>query len=150
MKNLKNCKRCGKLFVKVNKDICPDCVKQEEEEFTAVKEYLDKNPNATISNVSEETGVSEKMIRKFIEDGRLLTTKYSAVGVECKRCGKEISKGRYCEECQVELQKQLGALNQDKPKEKEEHKGEPRGSEPPSIKETGQVHIRDRWQRRRR
>ncbi|ACB85805.1 TIGR03826 family flagellar region protein [Natranaerobius thermophilus] len=138
MQNLKNCKRCGKLFLKTTRDICPDCHQKEEDDFLKVKQYLDKNPGATIVEVSEETEVSQKQIRKFIEEGRLLTSKYEALTIECKRCGKEISQGKYCESCQGELSQQFESV-----------KGEPKQTDD-ETKETGKVHIKDRVDKRRR
>lgn len=153
MTNLSNCKRCGKLFVKMNKAICPECLEQEEEDFEKVKKYLDDNPTATINQVSRETEVSEKMIRKFIEEGRLLTTKYAGISVSCKRCGKDINEGRYCDACQAELQNQMEAAKKgEDPEEapKKPKKDDKGGFEPPETKHSGKVHIRDRWNRRRR
>jgi len=134
MENLKNCKRCGKLFLKVTRQICPDCLQQEEEEFSKVKDYLDENPSSSVAKVSSETGVSQNQIKKFIREGRLLSSKYSGVSTECQRCGKEISEGKYCDSCQNDLQKGFEAASQ---KEKKE--------EP---KTGGKIHIKDRLNRR--
>ena len=36
MGELDNCANCGKLFVKVTRNVCPDCVKEEEKKFQTV------------------------------------------------------------------------------------------------------------------
>ena len=140
MENLKNCKRCGKLFLRVSRDICPDCFKQEEEDFEKVKKYLDDHPKAKIIEVSTETGVSQKQIKKFIEEGRLMASKYEAISVECRSCGAEITAGKYCEKCQEKLSKGFEAAKGDEQKKEKDT----------SQKEAGRIHIQDRLDRRKR
>lgn len=94
---LANCKECGRLFVKVTSDICPDCQRKEEEEFNLVKEYLKNHPNANLSEIMEATGVSENRISKFIRIGRL------SIKPTCEACGKPIDSGRFCPECRLKL-----------------------------------------------
>jgi flagellar operon protein (TIGR03826 family) len=94
---LANCKECGRLFIKVTSDICPDCQRKEEEEFDRVKEYLKNHPNANLSEIMEATGVSENRISKFIRMGRL------SIKPTCEVCGKPIDSGRFCPECRLKL-----------------------------------------------
>jgi len=103
-----------------------------------VKKYLDENPKASILEVSTETEVTQKQIKKFIEEGRLMASEYSALNVECSRCGAEISQGKYCEGCKQELQGELDSVKKDDKPEKEEKKG------------GGKIHIQDRLSRRDR
>ena len=49
---LANCKRCERLFQKVVRDICPDCIKEQQELVRLIKEYLREHPNATIPEVA--------------------------------------------------------------------------------------------------
>jgi len=49
MPDIRNCKRCGRLFNYIGgRPICQDCKKQDEEEFKRVKEYLYEHPKASI------------------------------------------------------------------------------------------------------
>jgi len=98
------CAMCGKLFIKRGTgDLCPQCQEIEDEKFSKVESYLWEHPNSSIPDVSEKTGVEKKWILRFIKKGRIVnrTTPYP-----CKRCGKPITHGEYCEECLAELRKE--------------------------------------------
>lgn len=112
---LANCKECGKLFFKTSVDICPECQKKEEEDFNRVKDYLKKNPTASIPEIIEATEVSEAKISKFIRAGRL------SIKPTCESCGKVIDSGRFCPECRVKLLREVrGILGASKDKEHED------------------------------
>ncbi|MCX7796160.1 MAG: MerR family transcriptional regulator [bacterium] len=98
---LANCKECGKLFLKVASDICPECQRKEEEDFNKVKEYLKEHPNANLSEIMEATGVGENKISKFIRAGRL------SIKPTCESCGRPIDSGRLCPECRIKLLKEV-------------------------------------------
>jgi uncharacterized Zn finger protein (UPF0148 family) len=98
-----NCPRCGKLFVRLNKPICPACEKEEEKAFDELRDYLDKNPDQPMAVVSDATGVPMRRILQYIRDGRL----EMSVGIaddnplKCVRCGAPILIGTYCTPCQI-------------------------------------------------
>ena len=50
MTELRNCARCGKVYAKTVRDICPECYRKEEEDFQKVYRFLQnrKNREATI------------------------------------------------------------------------------------------------------
>ncbi|MFP4198409.1 MAG: flagellar protein [Halanaerobium sp.] len=99
-----NCKECGKLFSSSGQKVCPDCRQREEEKFEIVKEYLWEHPNSTVKKVSEDTGVEEELIIKFMREDRLaaegLLVDYK---LKCKRCGTEIKTGLFCESCRTKM-----------------------------------------------
>ena len=115
--NLKNCPRCGKLFAKKGPHkLCPVCRKEEESQFEKVKEYLWDNPNASIEEVHDETGVEKDLIMKFVREGRLIAEGIDVdILLECERCGASIKEGRFCQDCQQEL---MDGLDPDKKKKK--------------------------------
>jgi flagellar operon protein (TIGR03826 family) len=102
--SLINCPECGKLFEKKARNLCPDCIEKEEQDFKLIKDYLYKNPGEGIIAVSEQTGVSDKKIIAFLKEGRLFV---DASYLNCEHCGKPISSGRYCNKCFVSLSKKL-------------------------------------------
>ncbi|WP_427338124.1 TIGR03826 family flagellar region protein [Caloranaerobacter sp. DY30410] len=107
--NIRNCSKCGKIYVYdgINK-LCPKCRKEEEEEFRKVKEYIYDHPDANIQIVSEETGVPVKKILRYLREGRLeLKDEHNNLILACERCGKPIKTGRFCDKCVVELQREL-------------------------------------------
>lgn len=111
--NLRNCPNCGKLYAKKSgHDVCPVCADSVEEDFKKVKDFLWDNPNATIEMVHSKTEVSRERIIKFIRDDRLIAEGLDLdFVVECERCGKLISHGRFCENCQDELVSGLSSGN---------------------------------------
>ena len=69
--DIRNCKRCNRLFQYNGIKYCPKCVLELDEMFIKVRDYLYENKNANIAEVSEATGVEEKVILEFLRDGRL-------------------------------------------------------------------------------
>lgn len=72
--SLKKCKKCGILFAdnnsSNNRNLCPQCFKEERKEFVKVRDYLWSNPGADLNELHQKTGVSKKLIQKFIREGR--------------------------------------------------------------------------------
>ena len=106
--DLKKCTNCGQLFAAARgQRICPDCLAEEEHKFELVKDYLWDNPGATIPQVSEATDVGEPIIEKFVREGRLVEIQGSNLKIECQKCGKPISKGKFCSDCGNKLAKDI-------------------------------------------
>lgn len=105
-----NCPRCGKIFSKMSNPICDDCVKAEEEIFQMIKKYLDDNPNNTLEQVSEETGISVRKILKYLKDGRLETTKGMGKALKCEQCGRPITRGKFCDACVININQSVTEL----------------------------------------
>ena len=103
-----NCPRCGKMFTKMRDPLCKECMKEEEDLFQKVREYLDENPNTSLPEVAEATGVSTKKIMRYVREGRLEASQYVG-GVTCERCGKPIKLGRYCEKCIIAINTEVTA-----------------------------------------
>jgi len=67
MPDIRNCKRCGRLFNYIGgRPICQDCKKQDEEEFKRVKEYLYEHPKASIIEVSNALDISVQKIKSYL------------------------------------------------------------------------------------
>lgn len=104
--SLENCRKCKKLFDRVNSPICPSCWKEEEETFEKIRHYIKENPHSKLQEVSEETGVSEKKIMGYIREGKIEWTKgLSESSLNCKKCGKPIKVGTLCNSCMVSFAK---------------------------------------------
>ena len=104
---LGNCKSCGRLFNIIHRDICPVCVKDEEEKFYTIRNFLKGNRGATTYEVQEATGIELKLIIKFIREGRLSTMNSPNMTFPCESCGVGITEGRFCKPCKDRLQKGL-------------------------------------------
>jgi len=104
--DLRNCKLCNGLFIYQGNPVCPKCMSEMDGYFQTVSQYIEEHPEATIGEIAEETGVEEKIILRFLHEGRLqLRSKDS--GLSCVVCNTPIQKGRYCEKCGNEFAKEM-------------------------------------------
>lgn len=124
MAELANCSRCGTVFVKSIRDICQECYKKEEADFQIVYEFLkqQKNRQATITEIVEETEVAEELIIKFVKDKRLTPKDFPMLAYPCERCGKDIRRGKICSTCTDELKQDLAAVVEEDKKREEREK----------------------------
>lgn len=114
--NIRNCKRCGKIYTYDGFSICINCRKEDEHDFQKVKEYLEEYPGANIMEVSEATEVEARKIIEFLREGRLEISDENNVLLTCERCGRSIRTGRFCDKCVVEMEKELkGAIKSSVP-----------------------------------
>ncbi|MDR2649690.1 MAG: hypothetical protein LBB94_08255 [Clostridiales bacterium] len=102
-----NCPHCGKVFRQIKSPFCPACEKKEELIFQSIKEYIEKNPDSTIGDLSEGTGVSSKKILRYIREGRLDVSEGMRGDVRCEVCGRPISRGRYCDACMIKMNQKI-------------------------------------------
>lgn len=109
---LKNCPQCGKVFTRISRDLCPDCIAQEDEMIKQIQQYLDEHANSTISDISEGTGIPSDRIILLLQEGRLVTKENSGL-LKCERCGKPISLGRFCSECSTTLTKLFSSIRKE-------------------------------------
>ncbi len=127
--DVRNCKNCGRLFNYIGRNMCPECLKEKDDEFSIVKEYIRKNVSAGIAEVSEATGVSVKQIRQWIKEERLILTEASATaGINCESCGRPITTGRFCPSCKVQMSRTLSQayMNPTQETERKESAGKDR------------------------
>ncbi len=105
MPDVRNCKRCNRIFNYIGgAPICQDCKQQDEVNFKRVKEYLYDNPRASMFDVSKELDVSVQQIKMYLKEGRLeIVGNEGNMILECERCGKSITTGRYCDGCSREV-----------------------------------------------
>jgi flagellar operon protein (TIGR03826 family) len=111
--DVRNCIKCGKLFNYVTgQPICQNCRKDLEDKFKEVKNYIKKNPQAYLAEVSQECDVDTRQIKQWIREERLSFSEASLVGIECEICGKSIRTGRYCDECKKTVTNTLNSAYQ--------------------------------------
>lgn len=106
MPDVRNCRRCGKIYNYIGgAPICPACKQQDEEDFQRVKEYLYQNRGASVNQVSTDLDISVEKIKRYLKEGRLeITSDEGNLILECENCGKAIKSGRFCPECERQLE----------------------------------------------
>lgn len=102
MPELKNCRRCNKVFSYVGGlNICPACSKEDEKIFEAVSGYLRENPGMPLSTVAQELDIGYDILMKYVKEGRLLVRSPNGSIVHfCEKCGTMIDEGRFCSRCE--------------------------------------------------
>ena len=118
--DVRNCRQCGKLYNYIGgsyRNLCPSCIKQLEDKFVEIKEYIRDNKVASISEISDKFEVSTKQIEQWVREERLTFTDNSPVGIECENCGAMIRTGRFCDACKNKMASNLKKMYEMPPKE---------------------------------
>ena len=123
---LRNCSMCGKIFMSNGEKICPNCVQAQQDLELVVIDYVRENPKCRIPEIMEATKAPESLIRRLIEEGRFVQSGVPFT-YPCKKCGKEIIAGQYCEDCLEEMQKELQSAQEGMTKAAEEAAAAARG-----------------------
>lgn len=118
---VKNCRICGRLFNYIGGRTyyCPACNEEIEKKFAVVKKYIQENPRATMKQISEDTEVTVQQLEKWVREERLAFTDDSPIGIDCEGCGVSIKSGRFCAGCKDQMQRNLGAIYREEPKQTE-------------------------------
>ncbi len=116
MGDLQNCSRCGKLFIKNLRDVCQDCIQEEEGQFQKVYQFVRKKQNrmASIKEVEQGTGVEESLIIKFVKQGRISVHSLPNLEYPCESCGRMIREGRICDVCKGNIKLGLDRIDSEK------------------------------------
>ena len=102
--NVRNCRKCGRLFNYVSgPPICMQCREALEAKFQEVKKYVQDHHGADIQEVSSECDVDPGQIRQWIREERLQFADDSPIRIACEGCGAMIRSGRYCDKCKTEM-----------------------------------------------
>jgi flagellar operon protein (TIGR03826 family) len=119
--NLSNCSRCGRVFARPpgGSEICPACVKENDDNYRKIFEFFAKKPTATAQEIADETGIDLKEIYRYVRENRLKLV-FSDGAMTCESCGTPIPAGKICEDCRMklaqELKKNLEKHRQERPK----------------------------------
>ena len=109
--NVRNCRKCGRIFnYVVGPILCPRCVEEQEKVFQVVKEYVIEHHGADIAEVSRECNVEPSQIQQWLREERLELTEGSAIYLQCEKCGAPIRSGRFCEKCKYEMSMDLQSV----------------------------------------
>jgi len=125
--NLDNCPRCGRLFAKGYRDVCPNCVKDIDREYDKCAAYLKENRRCNIHELSEATEVSIRQISRFIREGRISIAHHPNMLYPCDKCGEPIREHTMCLNCRTKLAREVEAAADEK-KRPDQHTDTPTGA----------------------
>lgn len=108
--DLDNCPRCGKIFAKNFRDVCPACIREIDKEYETCSTFLREQKGATITELSEATGITIKQITKFIREGRISLVNAPNMSYPCEVCGTLIRESHICESCRQRFVKDANKL----------------------------------------
>lgn len=97
------CEKCGCMRLQykgVGEYKCEECGYFMYDDYGKVRNYIEKNPGATASEVSSATGVSKDKIRHLLREDKIQIAPGSVTFLHCEKCGVEIRSGKYCTSCQ--------------------------------------------------
>jgi flagellar operon protein (TIGR03826 family) len=110
---VRNCPNCGRLFNYIRTNLCPVCIKEAEEEFQKVRIHLRDNPNISIIELAEDTGVEEDKIIQWIREGRIESKGLKEAPLKCVKCGVGIYSGTHCAVCSKDLADDFSRASQE-------------------------------------
>lgn len=106
--DVRNCRKCGKLFnYAMGPIICPQCHEKLEEKFQEVKQYVFEHKGCSVQEVAEACDVTPKQINQWLREERLQFSEESAVMLNCESCGALIRCGRFCDRCKNHMANDL-------------------------------------------
>jgi len=104
------CQQCIKLVPKDDKEridkklnaALKPMVREDEEKYVQVKDYIMAHPKATIVEISEANEVAPTKLLEWVRDDRLEFSEDSKdAWFECTNCGAKIKSGRFCNKCKI-------------------------------------------------
>lgn len=103
------CMECNGIMVYkgVGEYRCEDCNTSDYDDYGKVRNYLEKHRGANVSEVSDATGVSHRIIREMIKEKRFEVIDNRGNYICCEMCGVNIKSGRLCEKCEISYHRQL-------------------------------------------
>ena len=102
------CEKCGSMKIKYNgvgEYQCEACGFLMYDDYGKVRNYIERNPGATSTEVSKAVGVSKEKINRLLREDKIQIAPGSATFLRCEKCDAEIRSGRYCIKCTDEMNK---------------------------------------------
>ena len=77
-------------------------LKEEEEKFEQVRDYIMLNPSASVAQIAEVNDIPPTKLFEWIRDDRLEFSENSEYAwFTCEGCGAKIKSGRLCNRCKI-------------------------------------------------
>ncbi len=101
--NVQNCPNCGNIFRKTTWSVCQDCKNEMEIELSKCTDFIRRNRQVTMSQLVEQTGVTELNITKYIKEGKINISDLPNLSYACDLCADRIRKGNLCVSCRLKI-----------------------------------------------
>ncbi len=108
--DIRTCEKCHTIFQYSgfgSESLCPKCYREDNEMFDKVRKFLRDNPGSNLSKVAEKCEVDNKIIQRWITEGRLELASDELPTLKCRRCGAAIYSGKFCSACKKAIAYQL-------------------------------------------
>lgn len=109
MSTVKNCPRCGKLYLEIGHKMCMDCFAEEQELEQRVMEFVRENRQVNVKDIIDGTGVPERLVIKMIREGRFVENEFP-IAYPCESCGAPIFHGKVCRKCSSDFMNQVAQM----------------------------------------
>lgn len=103
------CAVCGGVLVYkgLGEYRCEECEGLEYDDYGKVRNYLDTHRGANVAQISDDTGVTHKVIREMIKENRFEVIDNPGGYIRCEMCGADIKSGRLCPTCEVAYHRKM-------------------------------------------
>lgn len=103
------CSKCGGIMIYegVGEYHCEDCGEIERDDYGKVRNYIETHYNPNVTEIERGTGVTTKTILKLIKGSAFEVSDKRRGLIFCEMCQKAISSGRYCEDCEHKLHRDI-------------------------------------------
>lgn len=113
--NVGHCPKCGKIFQVNVRNLCNNCMHEEDTTIRKLEVLLMRNRHMTNEQLGEVSGVPEDRLRALIRGGKLKLFDYPKLTDYCDRCQAPIRKGTICLACSTKIQDDIEyALEQER------------------------------------
>lgn len=103
------CPKCESvmIFKGVGEYECENCGYLAYDDYGKARNYLERHTGATLAQVSEATGVSQRSLREMLKEAKLEIAANSNFFLQCEVCGASIRMGRFCPKCETAYHRNL-------------------------------------------
>jgi flagellar operon protein (TIGR03826 family) len=116
---VQNCPNCGNIFRKSTWPICQDCKNEMENELSKCTDFIRRNRQTTMTQLIEQTGVTEENITKYIRDGKINIIDVPNLSYPCDLCESPIRKGNLCYNCRVKINTDIDKMKRQEDQDRE-------------------------------
>lgn len=95
------------IFKGVGEYRCESCDFVDYDDYGKVRMYIEAHKGATAAEIEAAIGVSQRSIRNMLREARIEVAEGSRTFLHCEVCGKEIRSGRFCQECEMKVHRNL-------------------------------------------